>query len=141
LRVLVYSLGDGAIIPGSHTLVTVPVDGSMFLVSVEAADYFGSALSIRMLSGDYALGQNYPNPFNPSTAISLSLPGAGEWSISIYNIAGQLVRAYSGWSEAGEVVVTWDGTDMEGAKVASGIYLYRASAGSFTATRRMILAK
>ena len=43
---------------------------------------------------------------------------------------------------AGEHVVTWDGTnDAAGTEVASGVYLYRISAGDFSASKKMNLVK
>jgi len=75
------------------------------------------------------------------TTISMRLPAAAEWSLTIYNVAGQVVREFSGYSEAGTVDVTWDATDEGGSRVASGIYLYKATAGQFSVTRKMVLMK
>ena len=55
--------------------------------------------------------------------------------IDIYNITGQLVRTFSG-NAIGEVTVTWDA-----AGVASGIYFYKATAGQYTDTKKMVLMK
>ncbi len=88
------------------------------------------------LPTEFALSQNYPNPFNPTTTISFSLPTAGDYKLTIYNVAGQMVKEFTGDSEAGEVTLTWDGTGM-----ASGVYLYRLSARSYSATKKMILLK
>ncbi|MFZ1683124.1 MAG: T9SS type A sorting domain-containing protein [Candidatus Zixiibacteriota bacterium] len=84
----------------------------------------------------YELNQNFPNPFNPKTRISLTLPVASDWSIVIFNVAGQQVDEFRGRSDAGVVTVEWDG-----GRHASGVYLYKAVAGSFVATRKMILMK
>jgi hypothetical protein len=91
----------------------------------------------------FALTQNYPNPFNPVTHIDLSLPNACEWKVEIFNIAGQLVKSFSGSDEAGRISITWDGTDVLGNSVASGIYFYRANAdnGRFNETKKMVLMK
>ncbi|MFQ5606686.1 MAG: FG-GAP-like repeat-containing protein [Candidatus Zixiibacteriota bacterium] len=86
--------------------------------------------------GEYALSQNYPNPFNPSTKISLVLTERSNWTIEIYNLMGQKVESFSGVAEAGEVVVEWNA-----AGYASGVYLYKASAGAFSRTRKMTLLK
>jgi len=143
LRILVYDLGTNSIASGKHELLSIPVEGSLTLIGAEAADYYGSSLSVltRTIPGQFALSQNRPNPFNPVTTISLSMPISGEWSITVYNINGQVVREYSGYDEAGTVQVTWDGTDNSGRKVASGIYLYRAVAGQYSETRKMVLMK
>jgi flagellar hook assembly protein FlgD len=90
----------------------------------------------------YGLAQNYPNPFNPTTTITIALPEASNWKLAIYNTAGQLVKQFEGAEGAATYVsVEWDGTNEDGTTVASGVYLYRVKAGSFTATRKMILLK
>jgi len=142
LRVLIYDIGSHGIAAGRNVLVTIPGDG-IALTAVEAADYFGGAMTTttRSLPTNDELLQNYPNPFNPTTAIQLTLASAAEWTVDIYNIAGQKIRQYAGRSDAGLVEVIWDATDYNGNRVASGIYLYRATAGNFTATRKMVLMK
>jgi hypothetical protein len=143
LRVLVYSLGTEGVASGQHDLLTIPVEGTMTLIGVEAADYFGTVMNVstRVMPAKFVLSQNRPNPFNPTTTINLSLPAASDWTLVVYNIAGQMIREFSGYDEAGTVDITWDGTDNNGAKVASGIYLYKATAGGFSETRKMVLMK
>jgi flagellar hook assembly protein FlgD len=43
--------------------------------------------------------------------------------------------------EAGPHTITWDGKDMEGGRVASGVYLYQVRAGDLVETKRMALAR
>jgi probable HAF family extracellular repeat protein len=89
----------------------------------------------------FELGQNVPNPFNPQTTIRLSLPVASAYTLSIYDIAGRLIRTYAGSAGATTVAITWDGTDETGNHVSSGLYFYTARAGSFAETKRMVLLK
>jgi len=142
-NVLVYNIGSKAIPAGSHELVRIPVDGSVTLVGAEFADYNGSTMdvSVRNLPSSFSLVQNFPNPFNPATTIALNLPVASDWTIAVYNVAGQLVKEFAGHSEAGTVSVVWDGTDMNSNAVASGIYFYKANAENFSATKKMVLMK
>ncbi len=141
LRVLVYSL-EGAAFPENARL-SIPIDGSAVLTEADVATYNGAVIdySINNIPTDYDLAQNYPNPFNPSTTIALSLPVESDWTVDIYNVTGQLVNQFSGHSAAGTVLVEWDGTDRAGQAVASGIYLYKATADAFTATKKMVLMK
>jgi hypothetical protein len=140
LRVLVYNIGSEAIAAGENVLVTVP--GNVELTGAEVATYDGLGIDamIRNIPSEFAV-RNYPNPFNPKTRIALSLPEASDWSVKIYNIAGQLVNDYTGTADAGLVEVVWDGTDRNGNTVASGIYFYKAEAGNYTATKKMMLMK
>jgi hypothetical protein len=140
LRVLIYNIGSEMIAAGENALVTIP--GNVELTGAEVASYdgFGVNALVRNLPQTFAVN-NYPNPFNPSTKICLSLPEASAWSVKIYNVAGQLVNELSGYNEAGTFEVMWEGTDNNGSHVASGIYFYKAQAGQYTATRKMVLMK
>ena len=89
----------------------------------------------------FQLSQNYPNPFNPTTNISFALPITSEVSLKIYNIIGQLVKSYEGYYETGTHTITWDGTNLNGESIGSGIYFYRIKAGYFTETKRMVLVR
>ena len=143
LRVLVYNIGSESIADGQHTLVSIPVTGSAELVSAEAADYNGSVMEVAVhnIPSEFVVNQNYPNPFNPTTTIAFSLPIESDYSVKVYNIAGQLVNDYSGHSAAGNVEVVWDGSDATGNSVASGIYFYKVTASNFSATKKMVLMK
>ncbi|KPL10393.1 hypothetical protein AMJ71_03190, partial [candidate division TA06 bacterium SM1_40] len=91
----------------------------------------------------FMLNQNYPNPFSPSTTISYALPRGGERvCLRVYNIAGQLVRELMNEpQDAGVYTVHWDGRNDRGARVSSGIYLYRLEAGSRSLVRKMVMLK
>ena len=144
LRVLVYNIGNAAITAGTdNVLVTIPVDGSITLRDVEVADYYGATMNVstRALPSRYDVAQNYPNPFNPTTTIELSLPVAGDYTLAIYNVAGQLIRTFDGSTSAGVVKVVWDGKDAYGSTVASGMYFYKATVGNLTTTKKMVLMK
>ena len=89
-----------------------------------------------------ALGRNHPNPFNPVTNISYSLEESMPVDIVIYNIRGQLIKhLLSDTKSAGAHQVAWDGRDDFGKNVASGIYFYRMTAGSYHNMHKMILMK
>jgi hypothetical protein len=90
-----------------------------------------------LITNEYSLSQNYPNPFNPLTSISYQLPTNSFVNLSVYNIAGRKVaELVNGQRVAGSHSVTFDA-----AKLASGIYLYKLTAGEFTATNKLILMK
>jgi hypothetical protein len=90
----------------------------------------------------FSLQQNYPNPFNPSTVIRFQLPVVSQVRLHIYNLKGQLVRTLVNEQKpAGRHQVVWDGRNDVGARVPSGVYLYRIEAGDFHATRRLALVK
>ncbi len=94
---------------------------------------------------DFALDQNYPNPFNPTTTISYRLPGGAEnyfVTLKIYDALGRLIKVLVEQHQApGVYRVIWDGTDMNGQLVASGIYFYTIQAGTFRATKKMVMMR
>ncbi|MCP4292429.1 MAG: T9SS type A sorting domain-containing protein [bacterium] len=68
----------------------------------------------------------YPNPFNPATTISFHLPFKGHLSLEIFNLRGQLVNTLVDEERpAGPGQVLWNGNNMNGSAVASGVYFYR----------------
>ena len=94
------------------------------------------------LQSTFILLQNYPNPFNPSTQIRYDLPRAERVIVTVYDILGHRVATLADARQAaGAYSLTWNGLDQHGAKVASGLYLYRMEAGSYTEMRKMLLLK
>lgn len=90
----------------------------------------------------FELSQNYPNPFNPTTRIDYSVPSAEYVRLEILNISGQIVRTLVDRTvSAGAHSVEWNATDDSGAPVASGIYLYRLTAGDISQTKKMSYVK
>lgn len=90
----------------------------------------------------FYLEENYPNPFNPSTTIRFHVIEASQVNITVYDLTGRAIRTLvSHPMEAGIHEVVWDGTSDVGVSVSSGTYLYRMTAGSFSATKTMILVK
>ena len=83
-----------------------------------------------------------PNPFNPSTILTYRLPAAGEVSLRVYNVSGELVRTLvAGELAAGEHTSLWDGRTNRGQAVSSGVYLVRLRAGGRDATQKIQLVK
>jgi hypothetical protein len=89
-----------------------------------------------------ALAQNTPNPFNPRTTIKYDLSRDEQVNITIYDMRGRVVKVLvSEPKSAGTYEVIWDGVDKRGNRVSSGVYFYRIVAGSFQASKRMLLMK
>ena len=82
---------------------------------------------------------NLPNPFSENTEIGFVAPKTGRVKLEIFNIQGDLVKTLiDGSVDAGTHKAVWNGTDEQGATVASGTYTYRLSAGTTVLTRTMV---
>ena len=94
-----------------------------------------------------ALLPNYPNPFNPETWIPYHLATDADVTLTIYDIRGSVVRELifghqpAGVYESRGRAAYWDGKNQIGEPVASGVYFYTITAGEFTATRKLLIAK
>ncbi len=85
---------------------------------------------------------NHPNPFNPSTTIFFELPQAGPASLRIYDLAGRLLQERT-WDNLpqGRGEFQWNGRDLDGRALSSGVYLYRLDTRDHSLSRRMSLIK
>jgi len=128
-NVLVYSFERGATFSGN----ILNTQGN--LISVESADYNGSAYKTVMVPSTFSV-KSYPNPFNAAASIEMALPVASNWNLAIYNVAGQKVAEFSGFAEAGINTVIWDASTS-----ASGIYFYKVTTNEGSMTKKMVLLK
>ena len=85
----------------------------------------------------------YPNPFRGSTNIQIKQDENSPTTIAVYNLRGQLIRTVVNQQvlSPGEHSFIWDGKTDDGQPVASGIYFYKVTAGSFSSTRKMVMLK
>ncbi len=85
----------------------------------------------------FVLEQNYPNPFNPKTAIRFQVPGVSYVKLLVFDLLGREVTTLvSAQKTAGSYEVSFDGSGL-----ATGVYIYRLTAGSFAQARKMIVLK
>ena len=85
----------------------------------------------------FQLAQNYPNPFNPATTIRYALPQIAPVYLAVYNALGQNVATLvDGVQAPGFHEVRFDAGAL-----ASGVYIARLTAGTFVATRKLLLVR
>lgn len=92
----------------------------------------------------FSLAWAHPNPFTKITSIKYSVPLRSRISLRVYNVTGQLVRTLVDREEdAGIYNVEWDGKDVNGEKVASGVYFSRLvwGEGNFSEAKRIVLVR
>ncbi|MDP8287359.1 MAG: T9SS type A sorting domain-containing protein, partial [Candidatus Electryonea clarkiae] len=92
------------------------------------------------------LFQNTPNPFTNETEIlfiTADYERVEDYTLSIYNTKGQLVRRFDGTTNNFWVKtkIVWDGTDELGRQVTPGTYLYKLEYNGHAVVRKMVLLR
>lgn len=91
-----------------------------------------------------AITELYPNPFKPGAGQSFKLafdaPAGSSVSLNVFNIKGQLVHRQSVRNPAsGSNMLEWNGMDIYGRPVASGIYIAKLGQGARILSRKLIV--
>lgn len=137
---------------------TIPLSGDNFNSIIGVVHYFYGEYVIYPRNGEdihpllsvdetkipteFALVYNYPNPFNPVTTISYELPMDANVKIAIHNIVGQKVaELVNNWQSRGQYEVKWNGKNMSGNSVTSGVYFYTIHMDNNIITNKMVLMK
>ncbi|MHA2099179.1 MAG: T9SS type A sorting domain-containing protein [Candidatus Kariarchaeaceae archaeon] len=104
---------------------------------------------------NYELLQNYPNPFNPSTKIIFTIstsplnpsPHQGEGNrerfitLKVYDVLGnEIATLVNEEKPAGTYEIEFS-RDLIHQTLGSGVYFYQLRAGSFIATKKMVLIR
>ncbi len=117
----------------------------MIRVMLDSANVVGISGTDPNLIREFSLEQNYPNPFNPTTTIRFAIPAdmsGQQVTLKVFDLLGREINTLvNGRMNSGYYQVTWDGRDMAGNPVTSGIYFYTIKAGDKVQTRKMILMK
>ena len=137
--------GHGTVtVPENYTFTDRDLNAGVYYYRLKQSDINGNFQYFN-LSNDVSIGipsrfevyQNYPNPFNPSTKISFDLPVQSKVNVTVFDLTGkEIVTIVNDVRTAGYYSV-----DFNASGLSSGIYFYRISAGSFTATKKMTFIK
>ncbi len=86
---------------------------------------------------NFKLFQNYPNPFNPATTIRYAVSNAQFVSLKVYDVLGnEIATLVNKQKLPGYYSVFFDARNL-----ASGIYIYKLTAGKFISSKKLILIK
>ena len=151
-----YDAGAPAASPQALTMVT-PADVQAWINQAQVLDLTDvrthrgilllEQLLVSLVPKETTLLPNYPNPFNPETWIPYQLAHDADVTFTIYDIKGVTVRQLDlghqpvGFYTDRVRAAYWDGRNVHGEKVASGIYFYQLWAGDYTDLRRMVILK
>ena len=94
-----------------------------------------------LMTGGVGL-EAWPNPFNPRTTLRFDLPRASAARLTVYDVAGRLVRALVDERLAeGAHEIAWDGRDDAGRPVGSGAYVARLEVEGAVSSSRLALLR
>jgi hypothetical protein len=152
-----------AFVPGAGNLVTAQADTGYVdsgaspysWYKLTAVDAHGNESPVATLSPQQISGlpdggtravlrlyPSQPNPFNPQTTVKYDLPESGPVRLSVFDVAGRLVRTLvDDTMPPGSHEAVWDGTDSSGRAVGSGSYLARLEFGGKVEVVRMGLVR
>jgi hypothetical protein len=105
-------------------------------------NWFGIATDVRLehtaIPSEFSLSPAYPNPFNPGTNMQFMLTTAGNTSLKVYNVLGQVVKSVvtDVYHPAGTYRVTIDMTNLP-----SGMYIAILQHGNNRAAQKLMLLK
>ena len=98
------------------------------------------------VSGDaaptFGLNRISPNPFTSQCTIKISTLGREKVSLTVYDTAGRKVQTLvNSVLEPGTHNIIWDGKDVYGRRVASGVYIVNLLQGEFATNSRVTLVR
>ena len=125
-------------------VVVTPENGRIFkssdnfeVLEVIAATTEGYITTSVVTPSAIAISDAYPNPFNPSTSFNVSVGQAGNVSVMVYNVNGQVVdMVHEGPMDAGVYSMTWNASDL-----SSGMYIIKANNADVTVSQKVMLIK
>ncbi|MFH1313699.1 MAG: HYR domain-containing protein [Candidatus Eisenbacteria bacterium] len=138
--------GDGKIVNIVLTKNYQPIPTTAGEVSIVSAHFndieaviIGDMTERKM---EYALGPIAPNPFSDGTTVKFTMATAGQVSLNVYNVNGQLVATLvDGSLPAGQHSAVWDGKDARGERVARGVYFCRMTTADMVAIEKLVHMK
>jgi flagellar hook capping protein FlgD len=147
---------SGALLISSYHDVYIDISRDGGVSWQPANDGAGNPESVRLrLNGSYqpsdieaiapkstALYPCVPNPFNPTTTIEFDLAHEGLVQLRILDVMGRVLRTLAqGSKPAGRHVLSWNGTDDQGNRLPSGVYVYQLTTSGYRAAKKMVLVK
>ena len=117
-----------------------------YLSSVEVYDFNSTYVSEngKNSSPEYYRMSNYPNPFSESTNISIEVQTAkvDNLPLIVYNMLGREVARWEnpGW-QSGSAVLRWDGFDLSGNPLPTGVYFLTIASDDLKQTQKISIIR
>jgi hypothetical protein len=107
---------------------------------VNAADN-GAGSPIPQLPS-FGFDNNLPSRFDAATEVRYRVPGDGGTAVELFDIYGErVVLLVDEAQTSGGYSVVWDGKDLRGAPLSSGVYFIRLTSGDYSEIRKIIVIR
>lgn len=124
----------GLIVAATSGFRAIHFDSTAYIVG---RGQTSTSADVSGISGTFILDQNYPNPFNPTTRISFDLARTEHVTLKVYDIVGKEVATLVNETRpAGRYSEQFDAS-----RLSSGVYMYRLTTPTQTATKKLVLMK
>ena len=133
--------GVGVSKPGTTKPFDQSWDNSLYYPSWTLSPTEGPALNsavegkVTRLSSEKLVAS--PNPFMPTTNLVCNVNNNG--MLKIYDVSGKVVNSFV--TKAGVNKIQWNGTDLSGKSLSSGIYIARVVSGNKVLDQRLFLTR
>jgi len=90
----------------------------------------------------FELNSVYPNPFNSNCQIKFSTLTKEKINLTVYDTSGRKIKTLlNKILVPGTHVMRWDGSDIHGKSVSSGVYIFNLTQGELQSSYRAIMMK
>jgi hypothetical protein len=90
----------------------------------------------------FHLSRAVPNQLRTSASVAYSLPEASHARLAVHDVTGRLVKVLVDQDLGrGNHTAVWDGTDANGSGVRFGVYFCTLTAGTRSATQRVVMGR
>ncbi len=127
---IIYTQGYPRTDATNDRMPIIVLDKKFTLLSVEKEN--------DIIPAQFFLEQNYPNPFNPATQIKFGITESSNIVLTVYDILGREIAVLinNEYLLAGSYNIKFNAGNL-----ASGIYIYRLTAGNNVISKKMQLLK
>jgi len=134
---------DPAVASDGHRFLVTWTDGrsenyDIYAAFVDSAGNVGLEENLTMPAQNSLLLDISPIPFNNKIRIKCNYPSQNNFSLSIYDVRGKLVKSFIN-PYRNDII--WDGKDNQGYALPNGTYFCRLGSGSNAITKRIVKLK
>jgi len=95
--------------------------------------------NVEEIPNSFSLSQNYPNPFASNTNINFSTEAEGYVKLEVFNVIGQkVITLFDKYISPSKFTVNWNGKNLNGKKIAKGMYVYRLTFNNQVVSKKML---